>query len=261
VRRLYAFLKRDFLISASYKLNMGGGMSLTLLYFLSKTMGNVPLLRKSYGMSYFAFALVGVSVAAALRSFQMSFARRLREAQMDGSLESLLCAPISTLGVVSLLSVYPMLQALLSALLLIAVGQLLPFGAELSVQPLPFAATLVLAALPFTALGLISAAFVLVFKRGDPFGYAVDIASYLVAGIVYPREVLPSFLRALSRFFPATYAVDALRLASVGHAPLRAFVPLWGPLLLFAAVLWPLAGLVLALGRRHAERAGTLPQA
>jgi ABC-2 type transport system permease protein len=266
MRRLFAFLKRDFLIAASYKLNsalalLGGLMTLTLLYFLSKTMGAVPLLKNTYGMSYFAFSLVGVAVAAALQSFQTSFSRKLRETQMDGSLETLLCAPISTLGVVSMLALYPMLQALLSALLLLAAGQFLPFGAQLSIQPFPFAVTLLVSSLPFTALGLLSAAFVMVFKRGDPFTYAVDIASYLVAGILYPREVLPSFLRTAARFVPASYAVDGLRLASGRHAPLSAFLPIWGALLLFAAVLWPVAGLSLFLSRRHVERVGTLPQA
>jgi ABC-2 type transport system permease protein len=267
MRLLWAFILKDLRVLASYRLNsalmlVGGLMTLTLLFFLSETMGPSSLVHRAYGMSYFAFSLVGVALAAALRSFQTSFARRIRESQMDGSLEVLMLAPLPTFAVVALLAMTPLLQALVDAVGLLAAGQYIPFfNAQLHVAFGPFVVTLLAAALPFTALGLLSAAFVLVFKRGDPFTYALDVASYLVAGILYPREVLPGFLRTAAKLVPATYAVDGLRLAARGETNWSAYAPLLGALLGFAVVLWPLAGLALTLARRHVERVGTLPQA
>lgn len=262
VTRLLAFIRRDLAISASYRAGFafmvaGGVMTLTVFYFLARTVGDSPAL-KGQG-DYFSFALVGVAVAAALRSLHTSFANRIREAQSDGSIEVLLSAPLSTFQIVAGLAAYPILSAICRAVMLLAMGALL-FGARLSIDPLAFTVSLAVAALTFGALGLLSAAFVLVFKRGNPFSYALDVASYLLCGVIYPIEVLPAGLRALSRFLPATHALEALRAATLHHASFGQVAPSLGALLLFSALLWPLAALVLSLARRHVEQAGTLNQ-
>jgi ABC-2 type transport system permease protein len=263
MRLAWAFLKRDLLIAASYRSSflfmlVGGFITLTVFHYMAQTMGDVPLLRQRYGADYFSFALVGVAVAGSLRAMQTTFAARLREAQTDGSLEVLLSSPHSTFKLVSALAAYPLVVALTRALGLLAAGTLV-FGARLSIDPLAFIATLALSLLAFAALGLLSAAFVLTFKRGDPFTYALDVAAYLLSGVVYPVEVLPSWLQWVSRFLPATWALKGLRAAALQHASVDEVAFALGALALFALALWPLAGFALWLARRHVERTGTLP--
>jgi ABC-2 type transport system permease protein len=261
-RRLWAFFWRDLLVGISYRTGLaftavGGVMTLTVFYFLARTVGASPALRGQG--DYFSYALVGVAVASSLRSLQTSFASRLRETQSDGSLEVLLGAPLSTFQVVAGLAAYPIASALGRALALLAAGAWL-FGAQLSISPVAFAAALLVSVVTFGALGLLSAAFVLVFKRGDPFSYALDAASYLLCGVIYPVDVLPPILQALARFLPATHALEALRAAGLHDAPLAEVLPSLARLGLFAAVLWPLAAVALAIARRHVERVGTLGQ-
>ncbi len=263
MRLVLAFLRRDLAIAASYKtsalfLVAGGLVTLTVFHFIAKTMGGAPVLQAHYGADYFSFALVGVAVASCLRALQTSFAARLREAQADGSLEVLLSSPHSTFRVVASLAAYPIVNALLRALGLLAFGALL-FDAKLDIDPAAFGVTLALALVAFAALGLLSAAFVLTFKRGDPFTYLLDTATYLLSGVVYPVEVLPEALQWVSRLLPATYALEGLRGAALQGATLAEVLPSLGALTIFSVVLWPAAAAALAWARRHVERTGTLP--
>ena len=265
MRRLFAFFLRDFRIARSYSLNfvllgVASGMSLVTLYFLSRALGDSPAFRAATGTSdYFSFALVGVSVATALRAVQTSFSSRLREAQTDGSLEVLLSAPLSTFQVVASLAVYPVVLSVVAEAGVLGVGALL--GARLSVNFVGLVVTTLLSFAAFMPLGLLSAAYTLVFKRGDPFSFVVDALSYLFSGVLYPVAVLPPLFQLGAQILPATHALAALRKALLEDAPFSAFLRPWGALALTASVLWPLALLALSAARRHVERAGTLPQA
>jgi ABC-2 type transport system permease protein len=263
MRRVLAFLRRDLRMATAYRLNAlllvsGGLFTLTLFYFLARTVGEAPLVRGHYGADYFSFALVGLATAALLRALQTGFSGAVRAAQNDGSLEPLLAAPLSTFHVVTLMGAWPVAQALLRSVGLLGFGVLL-FGARLHLHPASFLLTLVLSALTFCALGLLSAAFVLVFKRGDPFTYALDSLSYLFAGVLYPTEVLPPLLRTAARFLPATHALQGLRASALRGAGPSELLPTWAALLTFCLVLWPLAAWAVSAARRHVEQAGTLP--
>ncbi|HKD40015.1 MAG TPA: ABC transporter permease [Myxococcaceae bacterium] len=259
---IWAFVRRDLRIAASYPVNFlfilaSGLITLTVFYFLAKTIGEPATLQR-FGLDYFSFALIGIAIATCLRAMQTSFASRVREAQTDGSLEMLLAAPLLTFQVVGCLAIYPVASAFLRSLALVLCGSFL--GAHLALDPLAFVGTLVVSMIPFAALGLISAAFVLVFKRADPFAFALDAASYLLCGVIYPVEVLPPALQWASKLLPATYAIRALRDSGLKSAGVAQVLPAWGALAVFAIVLWPAAAAALAWARRRAERTGTLPQ-
>ena len=262
MRRARAFFIRDLRIAASYPASfaltlVGGVVTLTVFYFLARTIGQAQLPAR-YGSDYFSFALVGISMASALRSIQTSFAQRVKEAQSDGSLELLLASPLSTFRAIAYLSLYPTALAMFRAFALMAAGTYF-FGAHFTMHWAGLIGSLALGILTFVPLGLLSAAFVLTFKRGDPFTYLLDVTSYLFAGVLYPVEILPVALQKLSLFLPATHALAALRLSSLsGHSP-RALFGEWAVLLAFAVLLWPIAAIALSLARRHVEHTGTLP--
>lgn len=262
---LWAFLRRDLLIAASYRTPaffaaVSGLVTLTVFHFLAKTMGHSPSVLERFGTDYFSFALLGVSVASALRALQTSFSARIRETQLDGSLEVLLASPLSTFRVVASLALYPILSALFRMLVLLLLGTAL-FGARLHLSVGAFVLTLLLSLATFGALGLLSSAFVLVFKRGDPFSYALDTATYLLSGVVYPVEVLPPLLQKLALLLPATHALSALRASALKATTLAELWPTLCVLAGFTLLLWPCAALALTLARRHIERVGSLPHA
>jgi ABC-2 type transport system permease protein len=265
VRLLLAFLRRDWQLATSYRLAgsltvAGALFTLATFHFLARTVGESPLLLGRYGSDYFSFALVGLATLSLLRALQTRLGARLREAQTDGSLEVLLAAPHGTVKLLALLAAGPIVTAVVRGLGVLAAGVLL-FDAHLRVDLAAAALVLLATLLAFSALGMLSAAFILVFKRGDPFTYALDALSYLFAGVIYPREVLPPLLQHLGGLLPTTHALQGMRAAVLQGAPLSRVAPTAGALLLFAAVLWPLAALAVRAARRHVETMGSLPHA
>ena len=123
-----------------------------------------------------------------------------------------------------------------------------------------FGRTRVLAAsvLAFSGLGVLSASYLLVFKRGNPFNWVILGISSVVGGMLYPVSVLPKLLQVVARLIPVTYALEGMRVALLGHAPMRELLPPLLALLAFAAVLLPISFLVFSWALRRTKITGTL---
>ncbi len=65
--------------------------------------------------------------------------------------------------------------------------------------------------LSFAAVGVLSASFAVVFKKGDPLRVFIAGASFLAGGVFYPNEVLPRWMQLCAEALPVTYGVRALR--------------------------------------------------
>ncbi len=261
-----AFLRRDAIVDFSYRGSFvftvaGALFSLWSLFFLGEFLGGASPLLQRFGGDYFHFALVGVAVTVPLRAGMASVSRRVRELQLMGGLETLASAPVPPFGSVLLLALYPQLSSVLRGAALFFLG-IAVFGARFPEASATGAlCALALGVVAYLAFGILSASFVIVFKRGDPVAWAVDALTFLVSGIFYPVEVLPAILHPIARLVPATHALQALRrslLHGAGPAELGAEL---GALALFAAVLLPVSAVVLRLALRKAARDGSLGQA
>jgi ABC-2 type transport system permease protein len=115
----------------------------------------------------------------------------------------------------------------------------------------------------FTALGLISASFVLAFKRGDPVGGVLNMAGLIFAGAYFPRELLPEVAQRAAQFLPHTHLLTALRSALLDGAGFGdvELVGALARLAISAVVLGVLAVATWNHALRHARRAGTLTDA
>src|SRR5690242_9160512 len=101
MRTLWAFLKRDAAIEASYRAAFLARFSVVLFWVVFFSVA-VRLLGNSaseavrrYGDSYASFALLGVAFAGYLQSGVIAFPQRLREAQLAGTIEATLMSPAS----------------------------------------------------------------------------------------------------------------------------------------------------------------------
>lgn len=260
-----AFLRRDALIDASYRVNWlfrasAAFFSLWSLFFLGRAFGASSPFLARFGGDYFAFALIGIAFTTLTSGALSGIARRVRELQLLGTLEALFAAPVSPFRLVSMLALHPMLLAVIQTCLLFGLGVGI-FGASFPGANLAAAAlAALLSVATYLAFGILSASIVLVFKRGDPLAWLLGALTYLLSGVVYPIEVLPAALRPLSMLLPATHAIEALRSALLLSAEWGAlFQPLL-ILLAFCALLWPLAALCLRLALRRALREGNLGQ-
>src|SRR5881628_945517 len=129
---------------------------------------------------------------------------------------------------------------LIEVIAYLVVGRLF-FGVVIHLGSLPPALLIIaLTVLAFSGVGILSAAFVLYLKRGDPITYLVASGSALVGGVFYPPEDMPAWLGGWSRLLPITYALRALRRALLRGVGLSELWPEVRALLIFVAVLLPL---------------------
>ncbi|MDP3142570.1 MAG: ABC transporter permease, partial [Candidatus Omnitrophota bacterium] len=117
---------------------------------------------------------------------------------------------------------------------------------------------LILTIVSFSSIGLMSASFVIIFKRGDPISWLFSGVSFFLGGVYYPVTVFPQFLQVISRFIPVTYSLRALRLAVLqGHSIslLKQDILI---LTVFCMILVPLSMFIFRLAIKKAKKSGSL---
>ena len=262
LRATWAFLARDVTLATSYRLDflMQVGQvvfPLLILYLPAKLIGDFPSTRE-YG-GFLPFSVVGVGMMNFFMGSYGSFAGSIRSEQAAGTLESVLMTPVSVPVLVLSSSAWAFLWSTFSALLFIGGGALL-YRIELHGNPLLALLFIMLTTLVFASMGVLSASFVMVFKRGDPIGPLVSVMFFLIGGVIYPVKVLPGWLAAISSLLPITHAVSALRAILLqGQTFAQVSFDLM-VLLLYAAALVPLSLYAFSQAVRRATRDGTLLQ-
>lgn len=218
-RKLLAFVIRDFQTEKSYRLSFimrfaGIFFSLATFFFISKLFGkNVNVYLQSYGGDYFSFVLIGIAFSGFLAVGLNSFSGSINSAQSQGTLEAMLVAPTRLGAIILYSSLWSFLFTSINVIVYLFLGSLI-FGADLSKANLPAALLiLVLTIFVFSGIGIISASFIMVLKRGDPINWIFSSLSTLIGGTFFPITVMPFWAQKLAYFFPVFYALRAMRQA------------------------------------------------
>ncbi len=264
LRKLAAIFRRDLIITRSYRITfllemLEALMGVASFYYLSKFVQTEALARTlPQGHDYFSFAVVGFAFFDYLTVAVVAVELSLREARENGALEALLVTQTSVPLLLAGSALYPFLIASLRTLVYLG-WAVLVFGFPVTSANWPAAAAALLASvLAFAGLGILSASYILLFKRGNPARWAILGVSALVGGVMYPVAVLPEPLQWLARLTPISYSLEAVRSALLAGASFAAVWPAVRALLLFAAVLLPLSLAVFAWSLRRTKMAGTL---
>ena len=264
LRIYWAFLKRDATIWASYPWSrfldiLDVFFSCAIFYFLSKLLGSAELpALESYGGDYFAFVLIGIAFYNYQGVGSNSMARSLRTEQTIGTLEATLSTPVTLPRFVTGSMLWDFLYATVETVSYFGIG-ILVFGFSLKESHLlPAMLILVASILAFASLGILSAAFILRFKRGDPIAFLLGTVSALLGGVYFPLMVLPAWLQGISWFIPMAHALEGLRLSLLQGADLTQVLPhlLW--LLIFTAALSPVSFWLLHWAFRQCQKEGSL---
>ncbi len=252
--KLYAFIRRGFLHAASYRLNflgtyVGGLLSVVFFAVLAQFYGNAqPAALAPYNGDYFTFLLIGAAFARFLSLGLRHFGRELEHDLAAGTIEPVMVTATSPGLALIGPSLWILVEGVLLLVLQIAMGAL-AFGADFSRANWP--AALVFTLLTLLALsgwGLLSAGFVLMFKRAEPLSWLVDVTLFMLAGVYFPVQVIPWGLRVFAYLLPLSYSLEALRFALMRGDTLA---DLWQ----YAAVLVGFAVVLLPLGLWGFQRA------
>ncbi len=262
LRRFGAITRKELITFTSYRVNMvmrvlNVWYFALSFYFISEFVGEPESIR-TLGGGYFEFVLVGSIVTSFAVVGMSAFAGQISEEQNEGTLEAILTTPTPMWTILAASYTVPMIFVTVETLVLVVIGlgvigSGVPVGGLLLAAPL-----LLLTTLSFAPFGILSAAFIVLVKRGDPFSGPVRQVTLLLSGALYPLSVLPDWLEAISKVVPATYGVRATRDLVQADAGLTDVLGEVGILLGFIVVSMPLAIAGFRRAVTVARRAGTL---
>jgi ABC-2 type transport system permease protein len=263
VRKLWAFLVRDFLSEVSYRLSFVlqvFGILFTLLAFYFMTKMIDPDVAGLDGIAPFPWLLIGLSFQYYFSTALYSFSAKIRDEQMLGTLEAMLVSPTPTSVVIFSSAVWNFVYGGIRVAIYLLFATVLfdveLYGNSLAALGLGIALTLLSSA----GLGILSASFVLYFKRGDPINFLLSGLTTFFGSVFFPVELLPDSIRWVSRYLPITWSLRVVRRALLQGS---SFVELRQDLLRLAvltAVLLPLGLICSRIAIRKAKREGSLVQ-
>jgi ABC-2 type transport system permease protein len=256
-----ALVRRDFLITRSYRLSFGleavyGVLGLVLYYFISRTFDDVSSSELGGAPSYFSFAAVGFVLGTVIVGTTTSVGYRIREEQTTGTLEALAATPVGSTELSVGLVGFPFVFALAQAAFYLAAASIMGLDAS-NASWGGLVAVLLVSGVALAPIGVLAGAAVLVFKRGQMIAGAIVYLMTLLGGMLFPVSVLPDWLQPLADVVPLRYALDGARDAlfvGSGWAGDAAVLAVW------ALILWPLALFAFDRAGAYARRAGSLSE-
>jgi ABC-2 type transport system permease protein len=261
-----AFIKRDFRIESSYKLNyvMRAIESLMLLlffYFLSELIaqGNTSALAK-YGGRYLPYAVIGLAFARYFDLALRMFSESIRTAQMTGCLEAMLSSQTDCVTIVLMSSLYGLISGTIQLILILGAGAML-LGVNFSQMNIPATILVfVISVLAFVSFGILSAAAIVWLKKGDPVAWIFGSFGAILGGAYFPIEVMPGWVQKAALLVPITYSLEALRLTMLrGYSIAMITKPLI-VLSSIALLLLPFSLILFAAMVQKGRKEGTLTE-
>lgn len=264
--KAFAFLKKDFLLESSYRLAFffnffGILVSILSYFFINKLFGSqiVPHL-ETYGVDYFSYVLLSTAFFGYVGVGLGSFSERIHAEQQLGTLETVLLTPTKISTILFSLALWNLVLATIDLFIYACLAVFVFKISFANVNILSTAVVFILTILSFSALGIISASFIMVFKRGNPLGWVLGSLEGLIGGVYFPITVLPGWMQFLAQFFPITYSITAIQLAVYRGYSLPQLSREILFLFAFSVVLLPLSLFLFRRGLDKARREGTLGQ-
>lgn len=264
LKKMFAFIKRDFLTAKSYKLmfilNWGGIVTTTLtFYFISKLFGKIinPYMAK-YGAEYFPFVIIGIAFSTYLYTAISSFSGNVRTEQMTGTLEMLLLTPTRVREIIIGMSLWDFVFASSRVLGYLLIGVLF-LGLDVGkINILASIVVLIFTVISFSGLGIIASAIIMLLKKGAPITWFVTAFFSLFGGTYFPVEVLPSPLRFISYLLPITYSLRSFRYTILKGYSLWEIRGDLSILIIYSAILIPISILIFKKALKQAKIKGSL---
>jgi ABC-2 type transport system permease protein len=269
LRRARAFIVRDFQLEKSYRLAfflriLSVLAVVTTFFFVSRIFtggSECPCASSPFAQwrDPLAAWIIGLAVLNYFMTGFSTLANAIRSEQTQGTLEGVLMTPISIMSLITSSSAWGFVQATFFSSLYFVFGWLL-FGVRFRGSFLLALFLLLLTTLVLASLGILSASFAVVFKRGDPFAVFLGTGSALFSGVFFPTQLLGGGFSQISRILPPTYGLDGIRRVLIEGQNINDVREPLLTLLAFLLVLFPFSVWVFSRAVRRAKREGSLIQ-
>ncbi|HDS09399.1 MAG TPA: ABC transporter permease [Firmicutes bacterium] len=265
-RKIFIFFWKDLINMFSYKLGtvlylIGLLIPLVIFYFLSQLVGDnaIPQIAK-YSKEYFPFVLIGIAFSNYFIFGMNSLSASIRNEQMMGTLEAMLSTPTSIPTIIFSSVIFDFILTSLQIFLYIFLG-IVVFNADIYLSKIiPTLIMLIFTISSFGVFGILSASFIIVFKKGNPISMLITQTSILFGGVYFPFEMLPDWIQFVSKCLPMTYALRGMRLLLLQGAEITEILPDLIFLILFSVIFLPISIWIFKVSVQKAKKDGTLIQ-
>jgi ABC-2 type transport system permease protein len=246
-RKTLAFVRRDLLVAWSYRVAFFSDclnlfLQITLFYFVGRLVDPAQL--PTFGgqkVTYVEFVAVGIAITSFLQVGLGRVVTVMRNEQLMGTLESVLLTPTAPTTVQLGSVMYDLLYVPIRTFIFLALTMAV-LGARFDASGVLPAALILVTFIPVVwGLGMISAAGVLVFRRGlGAIGF-LTAALTATSSTYFPIQLFPGWLQAIARLNPVTIALTSAREALLGQAG-------WSRIPAALAVLVPAGAAAITVG-------------
>lgn len=259
-----AFIKKDFLISASYKTTfilqwLSGFIPLLTFYFIAKLFGGSEI--RPFGLSgegYLPFVVIGMAFMNYFGSAVGISSSSIKREQLMGTLESVMVSPTDVSMIVIGMGLWNFIYITINSFLYLLCAGLL-FGVNFSnANILAGSLAIILTLICSISLSIISASFAMVYKMGNPISWNVGGFSAFFGGAFFPASILPKSIRLISYFLPITYSLKTIRLSLLKGYSLKDLAPDMSILFLFSISLLFLSTWIFKYAVKKAKKEGNL---
>jgi ABC-2 type transport system permease protein len=214
---IYAYIYKYFLTMLSYRfqiiLDVISILGITFVFFYIGRIfqGYIPPTLAQYG-EYFPFVITGFAFMGYLNVGLSSFPGTIQSEQFQGTLEATISSGASPY-MLSVATPFPgYIRTTIRIVFYLLIAYLFLGMPVMDVNVWLLLLTVVISLLPYTGLGMISGAFIIAFKRGNPVSLLYGGLSMLISGVYFPYEMLPTPIQFLAELFPLTHTLKAIRL-------------------------------------------------
>ncbi len=168
--------------------------------------------------SYFGYVSLGIAVSSFASSSFSGVLAQLLEYRRLNIFEQIVASPISLKRWAITAGISNILPAFFRFFLILFVATAF---LKLNIPTHNFLLSIiiiVLSLIPLWALSILSLLPVLVFRRGDPIGFFMNIAFELFSGVYVPVSLFPEKIQTFANFIPLTPAIKALQLVVYKNA-------------------------------------------
>ena len=256
LEKIYFFMKRDVISFSTYKTNIAI-LILTALFgalsfaFLGSNATMQSELKYDH-LTLTAYLLIGL----AFNTYLGQSITLVQKTINPWSLEEVLVSPTSLTTFIVGSSLWGFIWSTGVVIIYLAVGVLI-FGVILSVNILGTIIVLALGIGTFIGFSMIGAGILILTKQGDPVTALITIATSLFGNVLFPPQVMPAALQAISYVFPPYYFFTCIRLVLTGWT-IQMILPNLLILTLMCAIIVPLGYVIYAWCLKRARKNGTL---
>lgn len=259
--QMFAFIKRNFDLSRKYL----GWEIVFLIYHVVGALA-IGFLAKSMDRngtefdSLLLFLLIGSVMWVYLSSIFHEIGNQISYERWEGTIEYTFMAPVKRVFHLVGNSLFAIVYGIIKTILVLFFVVLI-FRIDMSNANLLGAfVILVVSALSFIGLGMIASIIPLMSpEKGSQALHIVEAVLMLVSGIYYDVSVLPGWMQVLSKFSPATYALEGMRKSLIENYAVQSLTfDYLLPLALMGIIFIPFGLFVFSWAEKRAKKVGNL---